>query len=240
MRNTVEHAATNTSKELHLKQPIPLLLALVAATLGPSQALATGAATANTLEEVIVTAQKRTQSLQEVPIAVTVVRGDAMEKAQVRDLRDLQRLTTSLVVAQADSATNQVFSIRGMSTSGFNAGLESAVGVVIDGVYRGRQLEAVDDLVDVDQVEVLRGPQSTLFGKNTTAGVINIRTKAPNFESGGFYSATLGNPRQLQRALSERRREHSAHSVDGGVAHFRQLQSARRLYRKPAERPEDQ
>jgi len=174
-------------------QRIPFLLAIAAATLIQVEARAAATAPANSLEEVIVTAQKREQTLQEVPIAITVVRGEAMEQAQVRDLRDLQRLTTSLVVAQADSASNEVFSIRGMSTSGFNAGLESAVGVVIDGVYRGRQVEAVDDLVDIDQVEVLRGPQSTLFGKNTTAGVINIRTKAPNFESGGFYSATLGN-----------------------------------------------
>ena len=145
------------------------------------------------LEEVVVTAQKRAQDLQDVPIAVTVVGGATVERAGIRDLHDLQRLTTSLAVAPADTSSQMSFSIRGLSTSGFNAGLESAVGVVVDGVFRGRQVEAVDDLVDIDQIEVLRGPQSTLFGKNTTAGVVSIRSKAPTFQSGGFAEATVGN-----------------------------------------------
>jgi iron complex outermembrane receptor protein len=166
---------------------------MAAGVAGPVRAATPDTGAAPVLEEIIVTAQKRVQSLQDVPVAVTAVTATAIDQAQVRDLRDLQRLVPSLVVTQADSSAQTVFAIRGLSTSGFNAGLESAVGVVIDGVYRGRQAEAIDDLVDVEQVEVLRGPQSTLFGKNTTAGVINIRTQAPTFDAGGYADLTLGN-----------------------------------------------
>jgi iron complex outermembrane receptor protein len=177
---------------------------IAAGAVSPVRAATPDTAAAPVLEEIIVTAQKRVQSLQDVPVAVTAVTAAALDQAQVRDLRELQRLVPSLVVTQADSSAQTVFAIRGLSTSGFNAGLESAVGVVIDGVYRGRQAEAIDDLVDVEQVEVLRGPQSTLFGKNTTAGVINIRTQAPTFESGGFGELTLGdyNSQVLKGAIN--------------------------------------
>ena len=144
------------------------------------------------LEEIVVTAQKRAETLIEVPVAVSVVTGADLERAQIRDVMDLQQLAPSLVVNQSSGSTNTIFSIRGIGTAGQNTGLEQSVGVFIDGVYRGRVGSAMADYIDVQQIEILRGPQSTLFGKNTSAGIISVTTRKPEFEFGGTLEAAAG------------------------------------------------
>ncbi|MGS2720868.1 TonB-dependent receptor [Paraglaciecola aestuariivivens] len=146
------------------------------------------------LETITVTAQKRAQNLQEVPVSVTAFTGDEMAEAVIKDMYDLQTNVPGLGAFQSQSATNSSFSIRGVGTSSQNFGLESSVGLYVDGVYRARQNSMINNLVDVAAVEVLRGPQGTLFGKNTPSGAILVSTVKPSHDGGdGFVEATLGN-----------------------------------------------
>ena len=142
---------------------------------------------------IIVTATKREQTLQEVPISVSVTTADAIERSQIRDLIDLQTLVPSLKVGQLQSSANTNFIIRGFGNGANNAGIEPSVGVFIDGVYRSRSAAQIGDLPNIKRVEVLRGPQSTLFGKNASAGIISIVTEEPQFEFGGGIEASYGN-----------------------------------------------
>lgn len=144
------------------------------------------------LEEVTVYAQKRAQSILEVPVSVASYDGDLLDQAQVRDLSDLQQVAPSLVFNSSTGATQSIMTIRGIGTAGQNSGLEQSVGVFIDGVYRGRPGAALGDFVDIESVEVLRGPQGTLFGRNTSAGVISVRSKKPSYETGGHVSISAG------------------------------------------------
>lgn len=145
------------------------------------------------LEEILVTAQKREATLLETPVAVSAIGGSTMDLAQARDLTALQTLVPSLQITQRASASNTSFSIRSIGSSTFNFGLEPAVGVFVDGVYRSRNGASVNDFLGIERVEVLRGPQSTLFGKNTTAGVINYVTKAPVYDTEVEAELTYGN-----------------------------------------------
>jgi len=146
-----------------------------------------------TVDDIIVTAQKREQSLQDVPIVVTTLSQAALEGAGVRDIKDLQILTPGMTVTSTQSETSTTARIRGVGTVGDNPGLESSVGVVIDGVYRSRNGVGFGDLGELSRIEVLKGPQGTLFGKNTSAGVINIISEAPSFTPGFEAEATYGN-----------------------------------------------
>ncbi|MDJ0758046.1 MAG: TonB-dependent receptor [Woeseiaceae bacterium] len=145
------------------------------------------------LEEIVVTAQKREQNLQEVPVAVTAYNAAVLQDSAIKDMRDLATIAPSLVSSQSQNSTTSSFAIRGIGTSAQNFGLESSVGIYIDGVYRSRQSSIINNLVDVEAVEVLRGPQGTLFGKNTPSGALTIRTVAPDHEQDGFFEATAGN-----------------------------------------------
>ncbi|MEZ5681859.1 MAG: TonB-dependent receptor [Erythrobacter sp.] len=142
---------------------------------------------------IIVTATKREQTLQEIPVAVSVTTAETIERAQIRDLKDLQTQVPSLRVNQLQSSANTDFLIRGFGNGANNAGIEPSVGVFVDGVYRSRTASQITDLPDVQRVEVLRGPQSTLFGKNASAGVISIVTKEPQFDFGGSVEVSYGN-----------------------------------------------
>ena len=142
---------------------------------------------------IIVTATKRQQTLQEVPIAVSVTNAETLEREQIRDLQDLQTLVPSLRVSQLQSSANTNFIIRGFGNGANNVGIEPSVGVFVDGVFRSRTASQINDLPDVQRIEVLRGPQSTLFGKNASAGVISIVTKEPTFEPSGLVELTYGN-----------------------------------------------
>jgi outer membrane receptor protein involved in Fe transport len=148
---------------------------------------------ARTLQTVTVTATKREQTLQDVPIAVSVVDESVIAKAQILDLNDLQSVVPSLSVGQLQSSANTNFVIRGFGNGANNAGIEPSVGVFIDGVYRSRSASQISDLPNIQRVEVLRGPQSTLFGKNASAGVISVVTKKPSFEFGANVEGTVSN-----------------------------------------------
>lgn len=145
------------------------------------------------LEEIVVTASKRATTLQEVPIAVTVTTGETIEKAQIQDIGDLQSVVPSLRVSQLQSSINTNFTIRGFGNGANNPGIEPSVGVFIDGVYRSRSAAAISDLPKLQRVEVLRGPQSTLFGKNASAGVISVVTAKPSGEQYGNVTFSVGN-----------------------------------------------
>ncbi len=143
--------------------------------------------------DIIVTASKRSQTLQDTPIAVSVTSAADLQNAQIRDLIDLQSAVPSLRVSQLQSSANTNFIIRGFGNGANNPGIEPSVGVFIDGVYRSRSAAQIGDLPNVERVEVLRGPQSTLFGKNASAGVISIVTQKPQYEFGGSVEASYGN-----------------------------------------------
>lgn len=143
--------------------------------------------------QIVVTATKRAQTLQEIPVAVTVTTAETLERAQIRDLQDLQSVVPSLRVQQLQSSANTNFIIRGFGNGANNAGIEPSVGVFVDGVYRSRTASQISDLPDVARIEVLRGPQSTLFGKNASAGVISIVTQEPEFSFGGQVDVSYGN-----------------------------------------------
>jgi iron complex outermembrane recepter protein len=136
--------------------------------------------------EIIVTAQKRAQSIQDVPVAVSVVSGAALEQQGGVNIENAQYLVPTLNFRKSGSALNQSLYLRGVGTTTFSIGGEPSVGTVLDGVVLARSGEAFSDLVDIDRIEVLRGPQGTLFGKNASAGVINIVSRKPGDEFGGF------------------------------------------------------
>ncbi|MHA7819500.1 MAG: TonB-dependent receptor [Erythrobacter sp.] len=151
----------------------------------------------NSSNVIIVTASKREQTLQETPISVSVTSGETLEQAQIRDVLDLQTVTPSLRVSQLQSSSNTTFIIRGFGNGANNFGIEPSVGVFIDGVFRSRSASALNDLANVQRIEVLNGPQSTLFGKNASAGVISVVTRPPQFEFGGNVEAVYGNFNQI-------------------------------------------
>jgi iron complex outermembrane receptor protein len=139
-----------------------------------------------TLEEIIVTATKRAVGLQEVPIAISVMSGQEMSAKGLTKMEDLSMYMPNVHVAEASAGT-QLF-IRGIG-SGVNYGFEQSVGTFVDGVYFGRGRSARGKFLDIERVEVLKGPQSTLFGKNTVAGALNITTAQPTEEFEGYVSA---------------------------------------------------
>ncbi|MYE81724.1 MAG: TonB-dependent receptor, partial [Gammaproteobacteria bacterium] len=146
---------------------------------------------ANVVEEVIVTATKREESIQDVPVAVSAFTGEDLTARGVEDLYGLAEVAPSIAVYGSNSTSNGgTLRIRGVGTTGNNPGLEAAVGTFIDGIYRSRAGLAFNDLMDIDRVEILRGPQGTLFGKNTVAGAVNIITRKPAFEN--TLDLTLG------------------------------------------------
>ena len=150
-----------------------------------------------TTDDIVVTATKREQTLQDVPVSVSVTSEQTIQRAQIRDLIDLQSVVPSLKVAQTNTVGSTNFYIRGFGNGAGNVGIEGSVGVFIDGVYRSRSAASLNDLPEIERIEVLRGPQSTLFGKNVSAGAINIVTKRPQFELGGRLDLTVGNYGQL-------------------------------------------
>jgi iron complex outermembrane receptor protein len=144
------------------------------------------------LEEIVVTANRREQSLQEVPMSVSAFTGQFFEDTGVRDLAGLDQYTPNLKITPGTSSSATSIRIRGIGSVGTNVGIDPSVGVFIDGVYQGRAGMSVSDLMDIERVEVLRGPQGTLYGKNTAAGAISVITRTPSteFESEGELTYT--------------------------------------------------
>ncbi|WP_051464372.1 TonB-dependent receptor [Pseudoxanthomonas suwonensis] len=146
-----------------------------------------------TLAGLTVTAQKREEALQDVPISVTAISEQLLRDTGVSDIKDLQVLVPGLTVTSTQSEAITTARIRGIGTVGDNVGLESSVGVVIDGVYRPRNSVGFGDLGQLERIEVLKGPQGTVFGKNTSAGVINVVTRRPSFTQSAEGEITVGN-----------------------------------------------
>ncbi len=150
------------------------------------------------LEEVIVTAQRRSENLQDVPLSVSAITGDKIEKAGINTIADVMAYVPNLTTTETGIST-QLF-IRGVGT-GNNQGFEQSVGMYIDGIYYGRQQLIRAPFLDLESVEVLRGPQSILFGKNSIAGAMNMRTKKPEGELEGNVSV-MYEPETNQREIT--------------------------------------
>ncbi|NOR36407.1 MAG: TonB-dependent receptor [Woeseiaceae bacterium] len=143
-------------------------------------------------EEIVVTVQRREQNIMDVPVAVSTLSGTQITDAGIKDMFDLQQNVPGLIVGQSQSATTSNFAIRGIGSTSNNFGVESSVGLYVDGIYRSRQSTMINDLVDVEAVDVLRGPQGTLFGKNTAAGAISVHTVRPSRDADAFVDVTVG------------------------------------------------
>jgi iron complex outermembrane receptor protein len=133
--------------------------------------------------DIVVTAQRRSERLRDVPLAVSAYTGNALRDQQITTLTDLRQVNPSLNFTPSANARGEGFAIRGVGTAIFSDTVEQSVGVVLDGVVLGRSGQATSDLLDIDRVEVLRGPQGLLFGKNASAGVIAITTRRPQFDA---------------------------------------------------------
>jgi iron complex outermembrane recepter protein len=142
--------------------------------------------------DIVVTARKMKERLQDVPVAITALGGDQLRQNDHLRLEDLNQLAPSTNVVITNGHQTSI-SIRGLGNNPGSDGLENSAGVFIDGVYLGRPGMAATDLIDIQQIELLRGPQGTLFGKNTTAGAVNITTALPSFDFGVRAAATYGN-----------------------------------------------
>src|SRR6218665_2348711 len=143
---------------------------------------------------IIVAARRRQETAQEVPLAISVIRGDSIEATGNFNVVKLQQLAPTLQVYTSNPRNTSV-NIRGLGVPfGLTSdGFEQGVGIYVDDVYNSRVAAAVFDFLDVNQVEVLRGPQGTLYGKNTTAGAINVTTNQPTFDFQGKAEVTAGN-----------------------------------------------
>ncbi|WP_232318203.1 TonB-dependent receptor [Sphingomonas sp. TDK1] len=175
-----------------------LALAAPASAFAQERAAATAQATQDegyvSANEIIVTATRRNETVQDVPVAITAISPQLLENAGVDNVRDLEQLAPSLQSSTGQSsATGTTIYLRGITTGGDNPGFEPAVGVFIDGVFRSRSGVAISELPELERVEILRGPQGTLFGRNTSAGALSIFTAQPQFETGGYAEAGYGN-----------------------------------------------
>ncbi|WP_235538112.1 TonB-dependent receptor [Sphingomonas sp. Root720] len=173
-------------------------LAVGSLLLGPQAALAQAAAapageapSANSIQDIVVTARKRSESLQAVPVSITAVTGDALARAGGISLADVSRQAPNLYFEKADASIPFVY-IRGIGNRNFDPGTDTSIGIFVDGVYQAR-LSGLDlDLFDVDRIEVLRGPQGTIYGKNTIGGAISVTTREPGPEFRARAMAEVG------------------------------------------------
>lgn len=185
-------------------RPASLVALAVAGVLaaGSAGAQESTAGTEN-LGEIVVTAQKREQKLQEVPIAISVVGGDALDARGGFNIEGMPALVPSLTLRKTNVSLNQALFLRGIGTVSFALAAQPSVAFVLDGVVLSGAGEAFGDLYDVERIEVLRGPQGTLFGKNASAGVINVVSKRPGAQFGGYVDvgAYEGNELKIKAAL---------------------------------------
>ena len=180
------------SKGIYLSGAALLALAFATPACAQDAPAAPGSAAAAASEngDIIVTAQKREENLQRVPAAISVVTGAQFEAQGGVNVQSLQQLVPSLNFKDSATTIDSSLFLRGVGTINFAIAAEPSVGFVVDGVTYARSGEAFGDLYDIERIEVLRGPQGTLFGKNSSAGVINIVTRKPGHELAGFVEAT--------------------------------------------------
>ena len=167
-----------------------LLSGASVAAIGASPALAQDQVS----DEIVVTATGRAAAIQDVPLAVTAIGAETLENTGVQDLRDITQVAPSFSMQSGQSQSSGTTArIRGIGTGSDNPGFEAAVGIFIDGVYRARAGAALADLPDLERIEVLRGPQGTLFGRNATGGLVHYISRKPNFERfEGFVDVNYG------------------------------------------------
>ena len=171
-----------------MAQMKPIATALALTVYGTGAFAQTGA-----LEEVIVTATKRAESLQDIPVTVNALSETTIQEAGVTDIGDVAALVPALTVSSNLSPFASAIRIRGFGTSQNDPALEASVAFILDGVYMGRSGLGMSDLTDIERIEVLQGPQGTLYGKNSNAGVVSVTTKTPNMEeTEAFVEASLG------------------------------------------------
>lgn len=172
-------------------QPPRRLLATAVVLASASGAYAQGGPM---LEEIVVTAQKRAQSVQDIPIAISAFDQAAIDANRIERITDIGNLAPNVeIVDSPTNTTSATIAIRGASQINPAITWENAVGVYLDGVFIGKNLGAVFDIAELERVEVLRGPQGTLYGKNTVGGAINLITRKPSGEFGGSITGTAGN-----------------------------------------------
>jgi iron complex outermembrane receptor protein len=183
-----------------MKKTIPALATLALSTFISAQANSQGDSDklGFALEEVIVTANKRVQSLQEVPMSVSAFTEDFIRDSGLTSFSDIQQYAPNLKISSTAGTASTSVRIRGIGSVGTNAGIDPSVGMFIDGVYQGRAGMSVADLVDIERIEVLRGPQGTLYGKNTAAGAISIITRKPNDIFEGMAELTYANDNRIE------------------------------------------
>ena len=170
-------------------------LQVLAGVAGAAMVVAAGQVAAQettALEEIVVTAQKRSENLQDVPVSVTAFTADQLKDQRVGDVLALSGLSPGLQIKTDDNAANPRIFIRGIGVNDFNPATASAVGVYVDGVYVASPLAQMAGFYDLQQVEVLRGPQGTLYGRNTTGGAINVTTKRPTSTPEGNLAVDYG------------------------------------------------
>lgn len=143
------------------------------------------------LEEIVVTAQKRTENLSDVPVAVSSLSSEQIDASFANNIENLQALVPSVSFRKGNTTRNSALTVRGIGTISFSIAAEPSVSTVVDGVVLGRSGQAFGDLYDLERIEVLRGPQGTLFGKNASAGVVNMTTKRPGDEFEGTLDTQL-------------------------------------------------
>jgi iron complex outermembrane receptor protein len=180
-----------------------LLISAAACALVPGFAFAqeagqTGSENDSGLEEIIVTAQKREQNMQDVAVAVTAISGDVLTNRNVATVTDLPRLAPSLTVTQGNVPTNNSINLRGIGTVSFSTGIEPSVAVIVDDVPLLQQAQAFSGLSDIERIEVLRGPQGTLFGKNASAGAVSIVSRASSDVLTGAVTGTATTDDELR------------------------------------------
>ncbi|MEG3176412.1 TonB-dependent receptor [Sphingomonas sp. RB3P16] len=151
---------------------------LALAQVAPAPAATEAPAAADT-GDIVVTAQRRSENLQTVPVAITVVSGDSLRAQNINSTETLDKVVPSLTFKRGTANVNSTIAIRGLGTQSFASGAEPSVSTIIDGVVYGRSGMATQEFADLDRIEVLRGPQGTLFGKNASAGALNIVTRSP-------------------------------------------------------------
>jgi len=144
------------------------------------------------LEEVVVTAQRRVQSLQDVPISIDVLSGDLLNREGFRDLQQMSVFVPGLVMQQDDGTRGQDIKMRGIGTSGQNMGMEQSTATFVDGIHYGRGGQISNAFLDVERIEVLKGPQPVFFGQNASSGAINITTRKPGAEWEGYVNGEMG------------------------------------------------
>lgn len=166
-----------------IKKPTAITAALIVSSMSvPSFAQVPEKRESFELDEIVVTANRREESLQDVAMSVSAFDEQFFDDSGIKGLTDLQQFTPSLSVTTASESRTTAIRIRGIGSQGSNSGIDPSVGVFIDGVYQGRAGMSLGDLIDIDHVEVLRGPQGALYGKNTAAGAISVLTKKPSMK----------------------------------------------------------